>query len=155
MLFDLTDRLYQAFELCRAGDFNLSHASLTSAQALTALRELPTTNLTLHSEISAGKTDVNAHDLNEPAFPVDAPNDGSDIPIDVVRSAVMSEGVIVDESFEIDDHGAIFRTGVAKGLEEIEAVENIGPVVLGRGRRQKLGQRSRERSGKNTKISWT
>ena len=139
MLFDLTDRLHQAFELCRAGDFNLSHASLTSAQALTALRELPTTNPTLHIEISAGKTDVNAHALNEPAFSVDTPDDGSDIPIDVVRSAVMSEGVVVDEGFAIDDDGAIIRTGVAEGLEEIEEVENVGPAVLGRGRRAKVG----------------
>jgi hypothetical protein len=73
VLFDLTDHLYQAFELCCAGDFNLSHVSLTSAQALTALWELPTTNPTLHSEISAGKTDVNAHDLNKLAFSVDSP----------------------------------------------------------------------------------
>lgn len=82
---------------------------------------------------------MNAHDLNEPAFSVDSPDDGSDIPIDVVRSTVMSEGVVVDEGFAIDDHGAIIRTGVAEGLEEVEEVEKVGPVVLGRGRRAKVG----------------
>jgi len=82
---------------------------------------------------------ANAHDLNEPVFSVDAPNDGSDIPIDVVRSAVMLEGVVVDEGFAIDDHGTIIRTGIVEGLEEIEEVGNVGPVVLGRGCREKVG----------------
>jgi hypothetical protein len=38
---------FQAFEMCRVGNWNLSHASLTSPEALAGLRDLRTTNPTL------------------------------------------------------------------------------------------------------------
>jgi hypothetical protein len=38
--------------MCHVGQFNLSHTSLISVAALTALRELPNTNTTLYHEIS-------------------------------------------------------------------------------------------------------
>lgn len=143
-----SDKSHQAFEMCRAGDFDLSQASLTSAQALAALRELPKTNLALHLEISAGKTNADAGETSdEPAFSVETQDDSSDIPIDVVRSVVMSEGVVLKEGFDIDDEGEIVRTGIAEDpemeLEVEKADENVAlaSVELGRGRRTKIESR--------------
>ena len=124
--------------MCRAGDFNLSHASLTSAPALTTLRELPVTNPTLHQEISAGKTNTEDDLDDEPTFSIEAPDDSCDIPINIVRSAVMSDGVVSAEGFVIDDEGGIVRTGVAEETEWDEG-ENASPVELGRGRRARIG----------------
>jgi hypothetical protein len=71
--------------LCRTGNFNLSHASLTSAQALSALRKLPTTNPTLYSEITRSEVGDTMTD-NEPAFSADiqGEDDGCDIPVDII-----------------------------------------------------------------------
>ena len=130
--------------MCCVGEFNLSHASLTSAATLTALRLLPKTNPELYNEISAHTT--NCHAGEEPTFSM-ADNDtdkGCDIPIDVIRSAVMAGGSVTDEGFAIDEEGVVVWTGVAEELEEIEGAEEADPIVrveLGRGRRAKIGSR--------------
>jgi hypothetical protein len=80
--------------MCHARDFNLLHASPTSAQALSTLCKLPTTNLTLHQEISTTTTNINTY-IDKVAFSIETHDDGSDIPIDVVRSAVTLDGVIM------------------------------------------------------------
>jgi hypothetical protein len=72
--------------MCRAGNFNLSHDSLTSAPALTTLPELPVTNptqakATLHQEISTGKMNTEDDLDDEPTFSIEAPDDSCDIPI--------------------------------------------------------------------------
>jgi hypothetical protein len=85
----------QAPETRRVGKYNLSHASLTSATTLTALRLLPKTNPTLYDEICTDKIDISSGG-EEPAFPVDNDQcDGSDIPIDVIRLTVMSGGSVL------------------------------------------------------------
>ena len=124
--------------MCRAGDFNLSHASLTSAPALTALRELPVTNPTLHHELSAGKTNTEDDVDDEPTFPIETPDDSCDIPINIVKSIVMSDGVVSAERFAIDHEGGIVRTGVAEETEGDEG-ENTSPVELGHGRHARMG----------------
>jgi len=131
--------------MCRTGDFNLSHASLTSAAALSALRELPTTNPALHHTFSLGKTNQTTVD-DEPAFPDDdgGINDGCDIPVDVVQSVVMSEGIVAKNGFALDSEGNIVRTGIAEDVEEIielEELEVVQSTELGRGRRAKTGSR--------------
>jgi hypothetical protein len=126
--------------MCRVGEFNLSHASLTSAATLATLRLLPKTNPKLYEEISADTTHF--HPGEEPAFftPDNDLDDGCDIPIDVIRSTVMAGGSVVDEGFAIDDEGVVVRTGVAEELEAIEVDNNV-PVELGRGRRVKIGSK--------------
>jgi hypothetical protein len=57
----------------------------------------------------------------------------------VIKSTIISKGIISNKDFTINNHGAIIRTGITEGLEEIEEAENVGPVVLGRGRRAKVG----------------
>jgi len=127
------------------GDFNLSHASLTSAAALSALQELPTTNPALHHMFSLGKPNQTMVD-DEPAFPDDdgGINDGCDIPVDVVQSVVMSEGIVAKNRFALDGEGNIVRTGIAEDVEEIielEELEVVKSTELGRGHCAKTGSR--------------
>jgi hypothetical protein len=124
--------------MCRAGDFNLSHASLTSTPALTAPHELPITNPILHQEISTGKTNTQDDLDNEPTFSIKTPDDSCDIPIHIVRSTVMSDGVVPAEGFAIDDEGSIVRTGVAEETEGDEG-ENASPAELRCGHRTRMG----------------
>ena len=49
---------------------------------------------------------------DEPTFSPEA-EDGSDIPIDVVRSVVIAEGDVIDR-YKTDEEGSIVRTGVAE-----------------------------------------
>jgi hypothetical protein len=124
--------------MCRAGDFNLPHASLTSAPALTVLHERPVTNPTLHQEISAGKTNTKDDLDDEPTFSIKTPDNSCDTLINIVRSTVMSDGVVSAEGFAIDNEGGIVRTGVAEETERDKG-ENASPVELGCGRRAKMG----------------
>ena len=130
--------------MCRVGEFNLSHVSLTSVATLATLRLLPKTNPKLYEEISADTTHF--HSGEEPTFftPDNDLDDGCDIPIDVIRSTVMAGGSVVDEGFAIDDGGVVVQTGVAEELEAIEEAEKVGNnvlVELGRGRRVKIGSK--------------
>ena len=118
--------------MCRLGNFNYSHTSLTSAPALTALHELPITNPTLHQEISASKMNTQDDLDDEPTFSIETPHDSCDILINIVRSTVMSDSVVSAEGFAIDDEGSIIRTGVAEKTEGDEG-KNTSPVELGCG----------------------
>ena len=125
------------------GKFNLSHACLTSAEALSALRQLPITNPSLHHEITGGKTSRCTED-DEPVFSAETDQgDGSDILIDVVQSVVMAEGSVVD-GYKLDEEGSIVRTGVAEnkvGEDDAEASVIVPAAELGRGRRVKIGSK--------------
>jgi hypothetical protein len=95
--------------MCRVSEFNLSHASLTSAAALTALRELPNTNPALYREITGGKTqEFTGEEEDEPI------EYGSDIPVEVITAQIVSGGSVTTEGFEVDGDGSIVRTGVAE-----------------------------------------
>jgi hypothetical protein len=140
----------QAFEMCRVGDCNLSQTSLTSAAALTALRELPQTNAELYREIT-GQTAIRctqAEAQTEADFSDeegDSNDYGSDIPVDVIISDIISEGTIATPGFETDSAGVIVRNGAAEETEvaEDELKEDVcasgGVSPLGRGRRAKIG----------------
>jgi hypothetical protein len=125
-------------------EFNLSHACLTSTEALSALRQLPITNPSIHHEITGGKTSRCTED-DEPVFSAETDQgDGSDIPIDVVRSVVMAEGSVVD-GYKLDEESSIVRTGVAENEEqqagEDDAEASVIAAELGRGRRVKIGSK--------------
>src|SRR5882762_4901993 len=131
--------------MCRTGDFNLSHASLTSGAALSALRTLPTTNPTLYQEITSGKTNEIMDD--EPVFSdeFEVDNVGSDIPVDIIRSVIMSDGSIGIEGFGTDESSNIIRTGAAEEFQcnaEEDEENAIPPAVLGRGCRSKTAPRA-------------
>ena len=126
------------------GEFNLSQACLTSAEALSALRQLLITNPSPHHEITGGKTSRCTED-DEPVFSAETDQgDGSDIPIDVVRSVVMAEGLVVD-GYKLDEESSIVRTGVAENEEqqasEDDAEASVIAAELGRGRRVKIGSK--------------
>lgn len=143
--------------MCRIGDFNLSHSSLTSSAALTALRELPTTNISLYHEITsqtATSQTVNLDDT-EPDFGNDdetAIEEGSDIPVDVIVSHIVTGNVGADASgFMVGNDGVVVRNGAAEGIDSdgqalanqllssARAPVNEVPIALGRGLRAKTG----------------
>lgn len=131
--------------MCHVGDFNFSHASLTSAAALSALQELPTMNPALHHTFSLRKTNQTTVD-DELAFPNDdgGINDGCDIPVDVVQSVVMLEGIVAKNGSVLDSKGSIVRTGIAEDVEEIIELEELDVVQsteLGCGHHAKTGSR--------------
>jgi len=84
--------MLQAFEMCRVGNFNCSHDSLTSVEALAALRELPQTNPALHEALLQDRTETAGE--TEPEFEDDTCWDGDDdgdVPVAVVVTHVVSE----------------------------------------------------------------
>ena len=134
----------QAFEMCRVGDFNLSQDSSTLVAALTTLRELPKTNAALYREIR-GETEAqvtgNEDDLAEDDD--DTPDEyGSDIPVDVIVSHIVSDGLVAIAGFGAVNHRGIARTGAAEDPETVadEPVEGVtaeATPVLGRRHRIK------------------
>jgi DDE superfamily endonuclease len=127
----------QAFEMCRVGDFNCSHASLTSVEALDALRQLPKTNPSLYKQfIGECEDNGTTEDETEPEFSEDGGDmDGSDVPIDVIVSLVVKE--TIEQGFEVDSEGRVERTGTSEDIDaEIPKVVDV-PLILGRGKRSK------------------
>lgn len=121
--------------MCRIGDFNASQASLTSADALMALRNLPKSNPTLYKQFTGEMDDTAMTEPEEPAFfENEVIDDDSDIPMDVILSHIMDEGV--GHGFEANDEGGIERIGVAEEVEAEIAVV-APPLILGRGKRTK------------------
>jgi hypothetical protein len=124
--------------MCRVGTWNLSHASLTSPEALAGLRELRTTNPALHAALT--QTDTIAADGNDDGEedPYSGPDvyDDCDIPLAVVSDHLRSGGSSVSANFSIGDEGGIVRSGNAEVSDAEE--ESNAPVVLGRGQRRKM-----------------
>jgi hypothetical protein len=107
---------------------------LTSAAALTALRELPNTNAALHHGITGGKIAETAGEEDDFREDEDDPVDyGSDIPIEVVTTQIVS-----------DNNGGIVRTGVAEQTDVMhddpttDGHDSVSAVSLGRGHRVKV-----------------
>lgn len=130
--------------MCCVGEFNLSHSSLTSAAALTALRDLPQTNPALYLEIT-GVAGVAAGANTMAGDEADFGDDddlaeiyGSDIPVDAVIAHVLSAGDI-PAGFEAGENGSIVRGGMSEMTELEVEKEEVEVKVLGRGRREKTG----------------
>ena len=106
----------EAFELCRVGDLNCSHMSLTSPDTLSALRELPKTNPRLHSElVGAGEAPPLGADDEEPF--ADEVEDDSDIPITAVVTHVASGRLDVAGGFEVLEDGSIGRVSLVEDAD--------------------------------------
>lgn len=148
----------QAFEMCRTGDFNLSHASLTSQAALTALRDLPVTNPTLYAEFTQAK----ARDLAQKLAKEDAEpdfsdklndlddgfyDDGSDIPMaDLIQHLISDPTDDTQPSnqlLHVTSVGDLQRRSVVEDAEveavdvPVEAVVE-DPLARGRGMQKKM-----------------
>lgn len=125
----------KAFELCCVGNFNLSQQSLTSPEALAALRELPKSNPALYRELVGLDEPVEEPVGSEDEFSDDV-EDASDIPVDVVSTLLASDSTHVEEGFKIDDEGCVVR--VAE-VENAEAGEEAAaePELVGHGHQKK------------------
>ncbi|KAJ6524213.1 hypothetical protein B0H19DRAFT_1085423 [Mycena capillaripes] len=99
-------RSRQAFEMCRVGNWNLSHASLTSPEALAGLRDLRKTNPTLHASLSqTTKTDPTSG----------APDNGDgEIRTWMGMSHFASGGSGIAANLSVDANGGITRSGDAE-----------------------------------------
>ncbi|KAF8135952.1 hypothetical protein K438DRAFT_1997083 [Mycena galopus ATCC 62051] len=126
----------RAFKMCRVGDFNLSQASLTSAEALAALRHLPTENLTLYAALTQTSADTDSVTPagDENLFrDVDVYGD-CDLPLDVVAQYITSGGSSVPDLFSVGEDGSLARGDDAEKLDP----EGETPAVLGRVQRKKI-----------------
>ncbi|KAF7330683.1 DDE superfamily endonuclease [Mycena sanguinolenta] len=137
----------QAFEMCRVGNSNLSYASLMSPEALAGLRNLRTTNPTLHAALSgmvATKLPV-LDGAEEEAYSNREVHDDSDVPLDVVSGYLGSNGSSVATNFAVSDDGGITQSGSAEASDAEDADEPTSmdtvPPVLGRGQRKKIATR--------------
>jgi hypothetical protein len=130
----------QAFKMCRVGEYNLSHASLTSREALAALRRLPVDNPALHAALTQTSTTVDVAGPvpagEEDLFQDTDVYDDCDIPLDVVASHLASGSSAVPELFSVGENGSLTRAGDA---EKSDTEGNNGAaVVMGRGLRKKI-----------------
>jgi hypothetical protein len=129
--------------MCHVGEFNLSHMSLTSVAALTALRELPNTNPTLYHEISRKSDEPTGNAEKDFDKIDDKPMDGSDIPVEVIIAQVVDNSLVGVQGFKVSDKGSVVRIGVAEETEVVLANETAnetvgGDVTLSRGHRTKV-----------------
>ncbi|KAJ6523242.1 hypothetical protein DFH09DRAFT_1330120 [Mycena vulgaris] len=129
--------ILKSFEMCAAGEFNCSQASLTSPAALAALRELPKTNPALHLELT-GQTHPTIEIDKEDLFSKDEENlynDESDVPVEVVINHVTSRGAAaLPAGFATTDDGSIARIGAAEDTELDVNVDDL-PLAVRRPKR--------------------
>ncbi|KAJ6529677.1 hypothetical protein B0H19DRAFT_1082786 [Mycena capillaripes] len=108
-------------------------ASLTSPEALAALRELRTTNPALHAALAQEQPPTDDGDDGDDPYPDADVYDDCDIPLEVVSEHLSSGGAGVADNFAVSDDGGITRSGNAEASDAEEE-----PVVLGRGQRRKI-----------------
>ncbi len=152
---------HQCFELCRLDEdpeCNLSHASLTSNKALTALRELPKTDPKFFKELyqlDDGVLEDKCGDIleQEPSEDDDSdtgPNDSSDVPVCVLKELVMNSKLSGTDSslYEVNESGSVqtvapIEMEMEDGPDDVvdEFVHGVNrvneSVELGRGRRKR------------------
>jgi hypothetical protein len=98
--------------MCRVGNWNLSQASLTSPEALAGLRELRTTNPTLHAALTQTielSEETDNGDGDDPFQGADVYDD-CDIPLAVVSDHLLSGGSLA-ANFVVGVEGGITRCG--------------------------------------------
>jgi len=119
--------------MCCIGSFNCSQASLTSSDALAALRDVLKSNPTLYKQFTGECEDTSTvDDEQEPAFfDGEEIDDDSDIPMEVVMSQVMENDL--GQGFETNEEGQIERTGIAEDVEAKIAAAAV-LLILGRGK---------------------
>ena len=150
-------RRCQAWEMCRAGEFNLSYASLTSHEASKALCKLVTVDPMFWAEItqpcSQGGVPHHApptltslqeqvEDLEESA--IDIHGDDSEVPLtDVISVHTQLDSMDCDDNdnlYILGEEGGLVSTADAESalLESVrDEVVDVTHTVEGRGKRKK------------------
>jgi hypothetical protein len=152
--------LCQAWEMCRAGEFNLSYTSLTSREASKALRELVTVDPAFWAEITQSRSRGSIlpmltsqqealEDLEECA--VDVHGDDSEVPMTDVISA-HTQVIEHADPMDHDNDDKLYIVGEEGGLVSIADAESTtmesvngettdatraSQAVEGRGKRKK------------------
>ena len=100
-----------------------------------ALCELPRTNPTLYDKISANHSiGEESNKVEEDTFSPENEihgSDATDIPTEVVRSLVVSNGRNIGDGYGLDNNGTIVRVGAAKGTL-IRVRLSLGGVIARR-----------------------
>ena len=138
--------------MCRVGVFNQSHASLTSPEALSALRKLATENPILYNEFTANIHSTTAEGV-EPDYFTEPDDigvvDESDTPVDVAIEHVLAESAGAPHGFVVRDDGALARSGNVEDPDsddvdgactsegQVEPPVNVPEPILGWGHRKK------------------
>jgi hypothetical protein len=128
--------------MCRVGNWNLSQASLTSPEALAGLRELRTTNPTLHAALTQTielSEETDNGDGDDPFQGADVYDD-CDIPLAVVSDHLLSGGSLA-ANFVVGVEGGITRCGDAEASDAEQDESEVEPAGLGRGQRRKIAAR--------------
>lgn len=141
--------------MCRVGTFNQSHTSLTSPEALTALRKLATSNPTLYKEFTAGFHNSRAGEGTEPDYFAELEDNGvvdeSDTPVDVVIEHIIKESAGAPRGFLVHEDGSLARSGRIENPDDVDDASDEEVLVedptsssipspkpvLGRGQRKK------------------
>lgn len=115
-----------------------------------ALRNLPKTNPALYKELSQDIEELAVAPTldvpEEPAF-ANNPDDSSDVPIDIVKSHVISASQIIPAGFGAHDDRSLHSSAAVEDTDfdqEEDEARDPGPavtLVLGRGHRTKRRRR--------------
>ncbi|KAJ6456514.1 hypothetical protein C8R45DRAFT_580223, partial [Mycena sanguinolenta] len=142
-IHDISDPalIARAFEMCRVGNWNLSYASLTSPEALAGLRNLRTTNPTLHAALTQTSDLAVVEGAEEEAYANREVYDDCDVPLSIVSAHLSAHGSSVETNFAVGDDGGITRSGNAETSEAEDEEDDMPPPVLGRGQRKRVPAR--------------
>jgi hypothetical protein len=140
--------------MCKAGEFNLSYASLTSLEARRVLCELPESDPDFWAELTQPRTRLSAPALtteealeeDADAMDLDNPGDDSVVPLEVVAELMAGDADISDEFVPGDEWGLVSTADAEETLREvIEGVEIDTTQATkngeGRGQRKKMKNR--------------
>jgi hypothetical protein len=112
---------YQPYH--RVGNFNQSHASLTSPEALTALQKLATSNPSLCKELTASTHNTADEDI-EPDYFAELEDSGvvnkSDTPVDVAIKHIIDESASSPRGFLLHEDGSLARSGRVEDPDDVD-----------------------------------
>ena len=105
--------------MCKAGKWNLSFESLTSPEALEALRKLRQENVPLYLELSGESTPTNVDSEAAEDGGYNAPEVDTAVPLSDVVNEVLGDGrKVTDLDTEDKDEGDCEGFGLMKGLDD-------------------------------------
>jgi hypothetical protein len=145
----------QAFELCRIGDFNLSHKSLSGYEACNKLCDLKSTDPSFYEELLAGSDHVEKveaaqeDDQNVISF-----EDDSDLPCKAVIASVL--GRPLPMKLASTAHGDLVSAAQAESLED-SSTSTSASIKEARKEPEELGVGKRKRRANvmyNSKQFW-
>ena len=105
--------------MCKAGKWNLSFKSLTSPEALEALRKLRQENVPLYLELSGESAPTNVDSKVAEGGGYNTPEVDTAVPLsDVVNEVLGDGGKVTDLDTEDKDEGDCEGFGLMKGLDD-------------------------------------